>query len=82
MQSEKLLAIGEVAHALNVSHQTILRFVQSGQWKATRDGEEWRIPQSSLRNHILQLLGKSGPRAICEVERENVSKMERKSQHP
>jgi excisionase family DNA binding protein len=82
MQSEQLLAIGEVAHALNVSHQTILRFVQSGQWKSTRDGKEWRIPQSSLRNHILQLLGKSGPRAICGVEKENVSKMEKKSQHP
>jgi len=78
---EKMFKIAVIAKALQVSNQTVFRMVQSGELSGVKENNAWRIPQSSLRQHILTRLGMSGPRGICDRVEENVSKMERKSQH-
>jgi len=79
LQDEKL-KIAVVAKALRVSNQTLWRMIDSGEIKGVMEGNAWRIPQSSLRQHILTLLGKSGPRWICHSMEEKVTESEKKSQ--
>lgn len=50
---EKLYALGEIAGELDVSYQTVWRWVKIGRIKAFRTpGNQWRVSQTEL-NRIL-----------------------------
>lgn len=44
----------QVADMMNVSPQTITRVIERGELQAVKVGRQYRIPESSLRDYVVQ----------------------------
>jgi excisionase family DNA binding protein len=67
MSEERFLSLGDVAARLNVSEQTIRRWVKSGRLKAYKPGLEWRIAPEDL-DEFLEARSSPKPQASPSLE--------------
>jgi excisionase family DNA binding protein len=67
MSEDRFLSLGDVAARLNVSEQTIRRWVKSGRLKAYKPGLEWRIAPEDL-DEFLEMRSSPKPQASPSPE--------------
>lgn len=52
MTAEQLLTVPQVEKALQVSDETVYRYIRAGKLKAIRVGGLWRISEEALREFL------------------------------